>query len=358
MIKLGIVTITELDNFGNRLQNYALQTVLQNMGCEVETIPNYIAYKYRKNVIYKIMQIIINIIKPGSNRLAKLYKQHRFEKFDKKYFKFSKYYSTIDYIAPELAKEYDFCIAGSDQIWNPNFLFNFDFNFLSFIEKDKRIAYSASFGVDDLPNKFEDSFKNWINGIPSISVREFEGKYIIKNLTGRDVQVLVDPSLLLTRQDWTDIEQKPKWICNQKYMLLYLLGNDDLLDEKLKQLYEKYPKYKDYQIIDINNFKKLREFSITPDEFIWLIDHSEIMITDSFHGTVFSILMKTPFLYMDRIDNNIPMSSRIKSLFRLLGINNNDIIYTEHINKYSHIETNIENERIKAYKFLRSALRI
>lgn len=360
-MKIGIVTITELDNFGNRLQNYALQSYLQSYDIQVETIPNYIIYKNRKNYLYKAKKIVKGVlkalIKRNINLISELYKQRRFEKFDRHYFTFSKEYSTIDYISPKLNAMYDYFIAGSDQIWNPYFTFNFDFNFLQFADINKRIAYAASFGVSELPEKDKECFKKYLDGMKCISVREFAGQKIVKELTGKDIPVVLDPTLLLTKEQWLKIEKKPKWIKQQKYILTYYLGDVAPRDTLFNRIKIDYPEFKNMQIIDIHDTNKIRAFSITPDEFIWLIHNASLMITDSFHGTVFSVIMNTPFITQNRVDNYVQMNSRIESLYQLLKIDSNELVHM-YGNDIENINNNIENNRIIAHNYLLNALGI
>ena len=355
MKKIGIVTITELDNLGNRLQNYALQEVLKRKNFEVETIRNLIIYGNRKKCLYKISELFKGIVKGNFKyRLGMVTKQHRFEKFDRKYFKFSKWKSTIDTIDKELCDEYDYVIAGSDQIWNPYYSFNMDFNFLSFVEKEKRIAYAASFGVDSIPKEKEEQYKKGLNGINYISVREYQGAKIVNKLTSKACEVMPDPTLLLDKSEWIKIEKKPKWLNNERYILKYFLGSDREYTDSIKKLRDDYKKLK---VIDIHNIYDKKRFSITPDEFIYLIHKCELMITDSFHGTVFSIVMQRPFLHVIRKENNnVKTNSRIDSLFKMCKIENKELVCREHLdNKRVEILKELQKE---ANVFLDKALGI
>lgn len=356
-MKIGIVTITELDNFGNRLQNYALQTYLMNMGFEVETFHNYITYKYRKKISYKIKCILKGILKRNVEYWANVLKQNKFEIFDKKYINFSKYYSTKEYISPEIEKEYDYLVAGSDQIWNPDFTFNFDFNFMCNVNREKRVAYAASIGISEVPEKFREKFIMYINGIDNISVREYNGADIIEDLTGKKVQTVLDPTLLLEYQDWIQIEKKPKWIKDDKYILEYFLGSEKELKNIYNNLYQERPDFEGVKRININSKKLLKQFAISPQEFIWLIRNSKLVITDSFHGTVFSILLKTPFIHSFRRDDNFLMNSRIESLFKMLDIEYQKNIYDAHT-KANRIESVLKVKRAEAEEFLKGALKV
>lgn len=321
MKKIGIVTITELDNFGNRLQNFALQKVMENKGFCVETIPNYIRYKYRKSMRHKINQIWKTFRYKDKVYLSELLKQLRFEHFDKEYIHFSKEYSTISYIPANLSEKYDYFLAGSDQIWNPYFAFNFDFNFLSFAPKEKRIVYAASIGVDTISDEKKAFLKGYLNEIEHISLRETAGAVLAKQITGKSFPVVLDPTMLLSANDWEKIEKKPIWAKENDFALVYSLGekNSEQLKIELSKLDTEFDSQLD--IINLSNKNTIHSYSIRPDEFLWLVHHTKIMITDSFHGMVFSLLFGTPFIPITRDGEYISMNSRIVSLFQMFGIN-------------------------------------
>lgn len=354
-MKVGIVTITELDNFGNRLQNYALQETLKSLGVEVETIPNYITYRYRRETKRILKEIYEGLRYRNRIKLSDILKQIRFSKFDKKYFDFSKYFSEINYISEELDCNFDYFVAGSDQIWNPYFSFNYDFNFLKFCSPSKRIVYSASFGVDEIPDDRKNLFMDYINNIKNVSVREYAGKEIIKKLCHREVPVFVDPSMLLSKTQWLKLAKKPFWMSkNENYILKYYLGKKD----ENKIMSELGVKYKNYRVIDIHNKLDIEKYSITPAEFIWLIDNAKIVMTDSFHGTVFSIILKTPFINQKRIDSSVSMNSRIESLYKITNYKISDLVNDYHISNSEEIDRTIELCRNKSINYLKSALKI
>lgn len=356
-MKVAIVTITELDNFGNRLQNYALQETLKLYGCEVETIPNYVVYKYRKSLKWKTKLFLKWVLEKNTKNGSELVKNIRFSAFDKKYIKFSRDYSTLNYITPNLDTHYDLFITGSDQVWNPTFIFNFDFNFLRFAAPEKRIAYAASFAVDDLPDNKKELFRNYINGMRAISVREFAGAKIVETITDKHAEVVLDPTLLLTKEDWEKIEKKPRWVGDQKYILLYYLGRTEGRSQLLNNIYISHPEYKKLEIIDIHDYNQIRKYTIRPDEFIWLIHNAELVITDSFHGTVFSLLMETPFVSNQRDDNYASMNSRVESLFVMMGIekDSSDIIFSRNING---IQDKLNQWRKKSLDYLQTSISI
>lgn len=217
-MKIGIVTIIDYKNYGNRLQNFAMQELLKSLGAEVETIVNnsidpnkdnavFLKYVTRmkvlgvRGIIYRIIEKIKG--DPKEKLLSeKKQKFKEFSKFSKAYFKETDYNVDPFNMSDVLIDQYDFFVAGSDQIWNPIFRHGSSFDFLAFAPRDKRIAYAPSFGISYIPYKYKDAYTEWLNGFSYLSVREDAGAQIIESLTSKKVPVLVDPTLLLTKEEW------------------------------------------------------------------------------------------------------------------------------------------------------------
>lgn len=359
-MKIGIITITELENFGNRLQNFALQEIIAQYGAAVETVPNLINYGYRRKRSYIWKQFALGLLNHSLGKTSALMmKKIAFDKFDRRYFTFCPLAATLTDIPTMLDEKYDYFIAGSDQIWNPYFTFNFDFNFLTFAKYDKRIAYAASFGVEKIPDKMRSAFRTYLNGLKCISVREYAGQNIVKELTGNQCKVLLDPTLLRTSEQWIQMERKPRWIKgNERFVLLYCLGDDTLKSKSLKRILLSQ-QYSDCKMVDINDMNDWRKYAIAPDHFIWLIHHAQLVITDSFHATVFSILFEKSFLYAQRKDENISMASRVSSLKWLLDFPfpDNEIIHPTQ-QDIARVQMALKKRKKEAIQYLKDALEI
>ena len=218
-----IMEIMEIDYKIMRYKNF-----WKNSGIKSETIQNSInnyGVKYHINKARTMLVKILNL------------KKHRrlinFLKFNKN-IKFARFGIDKSHIIKNINKKYDYFITGSDQVWNPNFNRMSDIDFLVFATPEKRVAFSASFGISEIPEDMKDYYKERLLGIKYLSVREDTGKDIIENLTGReDVQVLVDPTMLLTSEEWDKVAKKPEQLKdNKKYILNYFLGE---LSDKRKQ---------------------------------------------------------------------------------------------------------------------------
>lgn len=343
MKKIGIVTINGNYNFGNRLQNYALQETLKKKGFNVETVW-YLSKKENIKLIIKSVLSKFNMYKRYSN----------FSKFSKKYInvKYVKNYN--------ISKEYDYFVTGSDQVWNYTFP-HFDENmFLSFSKKEQNISYAASFGVSSIDENKKQDIITGINNINYISVREDAGKEIIESLTNiTDACVLVDPTMLLSKEDWDKISVKPDILKDEKYILNYFLGD---LSKNRKNEIERIAKINNCKIINI-----LKEddpfYSYGPSEFLYLEKHAFLICTDSFHSCVFALIYNRPFLIFDREQNEIVnMNSRLDTLIKKFKLKNRRFegeITKENLeHDYTEAHEILEKEKIKSDLFLTKALNI
>lgn len=309
-MKAAIMTIYDISNYGNRLQNYAVQFVLNKMQLETVT---YAHDSERITYVQKIKYLIQTASCyhiPGNISYWKYYmpKCMIFEKFNDRYIKHT-YFKTID----EIDKNIDYFIIGSDQVWNPLWydraLCKKDIFLLSFVEKTKKVCFSPSFGLERLPQKWEPWFKKNLEDFEYLSVRENAGAKIIKELTGREAEVLIDPTLMLSKDEWMKIAQPPvKVIKNEEYVFTYFLGG---VSEKGKEDIAFLMQNYNYRIIDVLDMSK-PEYMSDPSEFIFLIANAKMILTDSFHGCVFSFIFDKPFWVYDRV-NGMEMNSRIET---------------------------------------------
>lgn len=329
MLKIAIITINDNNNYGNRLQNYALQQYLFNkIKIErVDTIWYDPKYKYMSQVDIISWKTWIKYFINWKNQRTYLKKEYLKDNIRMyNISKFTKKISTrLDFkIKDNLSREYDYFITGSDQVWNPNFWskrYNHaSIRFLKFVPKEKRIAYAASIAIPEIPKDKEQFFKDSLNEMKVISMREKAGAELVKNLTGREVPVVVDPTILLSKEEWQKIEMVPEWYNGEKYILTYFLGNSSPVIENIA----KKNNWKIYNLMDKDNFDL---YTSRVEEFVYLINHAQLVVTDSFHASVFSILMNTSFLVVNRQQKGVAdMTSRIDTLMELFGYQNRYIV--------------------------------
>lgn len=352
--KIGIITITCGENMGNRLQNYAVQSIIKKIDnqCICETLVNHkttiqdkIKFCIKKYILYFKYKNAIN-------------RKKNFGKFNKN-IKFSKFTIANDKINYKKIEGYDYFIAGSDQIWNLNYKDNSVVNFLGFCEKNKKIAFAPSFGSENIPENTPQQISVWLNNIPNLSVREDAGKDIIFKLTGRnDVEVLVDPTMLLTSEEWNKLAKKPKILKSDRYILTYFLG--ELTEEKRKDIGRIAAKYC-CEVINLMD-RNSEYYQCGPSEFLYLESHAFLVCTDSFHSSVFALLYNRPFVIYDRNQKGlVSMNSRIETLinkFKLKNRKYNGIAITEeNLNyDYEYAYKILEDERKKSYAFLEKSI--
>lgn len=350
-MKVGIVTIYDNNNYGNKLQCFALQQKLTEFGADVTVI-----HDEDKRLSIKVKKNIKKLLKRRSTIKGVKLRKRKFEDFNKK-IKYSKY--TVDFSHPRIKEEFEYFIVGSDQVWNPCFNRLSNLDILKFTKPNKRISYAASFGINDIPAEYQNRISNEIAKFKAISVREDKGKEIIEKCTARkDIQVLIDPTMMLTSNDWDKVIMKPEQAINKKYILKYFLGN--ISKEKNDEI-NRIAKENDCEIIDISD-KNSPFYQTGPSEFLYLEKNAFLICTDSFHSCVFAILYNVPFIVFNREHNGTSMNSRITTLllkFQLenryyKGKINNQILQADYTIAYKILE----KERKKSLDFLKKALDI
>ena len=200
-------------------------------------------------------------------------------------------------------------------------------------------------------------FQKYLNHIRCLSCREIQGVEIIKNLTGREARLVLDPTLLLSKTEWEKIAKKTKYVPDGEYLLTYFLGSvTEEYDKRIKKIANKN-RLKIYNIMDLSDMDK---FSTNPSEFIYLIKNAKLICTDSFHGTIFSIIFNKPYIIFERNSSMENMNSRFESLNQILELPNrnyNKIKENEIFNiDYNKINKNIEKEKIKSIEYLKKSL--
>lgn len=380
MKKIGIITIIDYDNYGNRLQNYATQEVLKSIGCETVTIVNSpymksrvfeLLFKVKKANPKQTIKYFILFLKIIRYRLFKSSKEKRYIKMNEERIKSFKQFThdniiETDYVITQgniplnLGDKYDYFIVGSDQVWNPNFRGGSTIDFLTFAPINKRIAYSASFGISVLPEEYVESYKLLLSQMEYISVREKAGADIVRRLTERDVEVLVDPTLMIEKEKWLTIAKRSKHKPTNPYLLTYFLGDRSVeINEFINRIKQEYK----LEVIHMADISDTLRYATDPGEFLDYINTSKIFFTDSFHGAVFSILFEKPFIITDRVSKTPSMNSRIDTLltkFQLEdrkweNIKGKDNVFDV---DFSHISQILEVERKKSLDYLRRALNI
>lgn len=356
-MKVAVITINYGYNYGNRLQCYAINHLLMERGIKVENLKK----EQDISIVVKLKLFIKSKLRISMNGYEK--RIINFNQFNDKYLTIKNIYRHIQQGTIALLNDkYDCFICGSDQIWNPYFGFNSDIEYLSFVKDKKKIALSASFGVDDVGKENEEHIAKMLKEIDYISVREEKAKEIVERITNKQVTLVCDPTFVLSKSDWIGIERRPKFVGNDKFLLCYLLEEyDSELMDKIDRLAKKnnlriYYMEDEYKKLGKANIK---EYSLGPAEFIWMIRNSELVVTDSFHAVAFSIIFGRKFKVIRR-NNLMNMSSRMNTIVKKFKIekayfNGNDI-EEETVMDFDYIEKRIKLEKQLFLEFLKNSL--
>lgn len=388
MKRVGIVTILGGDNYGNKLQHYAIRQVLHRLGYECDAVldttvrgfatsayphttadklrPSYIGEAIRSRLQYKYYRkdsdesIIHNIRRARINgaHYGELKRQRKavFDAFTERYLPFGEL-SVSATVRPDEQKlsEYSAFVCGSDQVWNPVYPNTSPIRFLQFAPEHKRIALSPSFGVASIPEPRKQAYAAFLRSIPHLSVREQQGAEIIKDLTGRSVPVLVDPTLMLTASDWMELEKKPVGFADEPFLLTYFLGGKD---RTYKRQIASIAASRGLRIINLLDITEDESFLFGPQEFIYLMHHADFVCTDSFHGTVFSILFERDFWVFSRAESGFNKDNRTVTLLNKLDLCDHLFCEGKELKKadYSHTSDLLEKERRAFNNYLSEAL--
>ena len=367
MKRVAIITLYGNSNYGNKLQNYAIQECLKSKGFEVKTIINTPIYNNRFPNIIRLIKHKINtiryLIKNGDKEMD-FFKHNDTNERKHNFLEFNKYINTTEHIFSfKRIKEFsnfDIFVVGSDQIWNPNYGGLSDLDLLTFTNS-KKISISASFGIPTIESKYYNRIKRYLDKFDFISVREKQGKKIINNiLPKKDISILIDPTLMLAREQWDKVSKRPKGYLEEDYILCYFLGGiNKTLEEKINSFARKF----NYKVINILDKRNVLSNS-GPSEFLYLEKHAKCILTDSFHSSIFAILYNIPFVVFDREREGMNnMGSRIDTLLATFKLENrrfNGREITEDILKHDYTQAYkiLEKERKKSELFLKKALDI
>jgi hypothetical protein len=388
MKKVGIVTshTSFSSNYGAVLQCYALVEQLKLWGYE----PNVINYSYTNNNVEmtidnsidrslnaKIKYIFsadVSILQKFQYRINRNNRNNMEKKFINFYEEFLPMHSKDKVTFDELCQHplnYDYYITGSDQVWNPVIHGNQNDPccFLRFAEREsKKIAYAPSFGIKDYPKNLEDNLKKYVVDFDSLSVREKEGKEIIKRVCNIDVPVVLDPTLMADPIIYNVISKKPENL-PKKYILCYRFGNMEYSTKIIKEISKALRLPVVELPLSIESYGKGSKlcYNIGPAEFIGAIQNAEVILTDSFHCTVFSILNKKPFYTFLRQKENEKnnMNGRMIELLNKLNISERliseeekcrDLISKLYDIDYTSVYNILDRERNKSQEYLRKSL--
>lgn len=336
-LKIGIITELSLRtvNYGNHLQayslNYYLNTNYSNVYAETIRLKRNTGRKYT-SVIKLVERAKLKIEKKIYFKLHKrMFVDKRFEKF-KNFANHNIKITDTEMTLKDIEEaKYDIIIVGSDVVWyqTPGYVERCKFIDIKKNSELKKIAFSASFGKNNIPKCNTRLIKKYLNDFDNISVRESSAITLLNNIGIKNAINTCDPTLLLGVDEWRKISRKPAltdaWnnVNTTDYVFAYILGNSDEQIIKLKSMCrDNNIKLLYIPFIDgcYNNSKENDKelLNCSPEEWIWLIDHAKYIITDSFHGLVFSIMFNKKFLSIRRV-NSEDINIRITDFLKYIG---------------------------------------
>lgn len=341
MKSVGIITKHRIFNYGSFMQAYATQRAIEKLGYKATIIdyqyPNsfHATYPSLKDKVRHWANNALKNMLPG--RLGTSLTRKYQTAFDI-YYQLSDYYPTRNSIMAN-PPDFDIYVAGSDQLWRPEFTNGDGVFFADFAPKGKkRISYASSFGCLKIDDQFKNEYTRMLGGFDELSVREESGLKIIKELTGRDASLVLDPSLLLQAEEWRNMKQ-PSGV-EGHYVFCYGMIGIDYVNRVAKELIGN----EEFAIVRTNGnffdyFKKGIHYILDcgPLEWLDLIDNAEFVLAGSFHGTAFSIQFHKPFMSILSGEEN--QDSRQNNLLNLLDLQSNKL-YIGNEN-YSSIAANM-----------------
>lgn len=378
---IGIVTPYKVNNYGTKLQAYAMQKLFDKY--DDSEIVNFLTKSDSRfsAVTGKLFSLNIwhhkiteKLMQQGMKRNQELYKDLQIRNkainsFDTSFLKFSEY-TVGSKNLKELVKKYDCVVCGSDQLWAPRNVIA-DYFTLTWVPKECRImSFSASFGITNVPIHLKAKYCKFLRRFDMIAVRENNGVSIVKDLIGEDAVVTADPTLMLDRAEWEEVSNSSNVDIRGSYIFCYFLGSNP----EHRKYAEEVSKITGYKIVILPHFinfcdedEKIGDYKlydVTPSDFLHLIQNANIVLTDSFHASVFSFIFERKLGVFERFnaESTGSTNSRIYSLLKNLDTQNclikgtdvNGFLSTEM--NYTSIGNNLVGLRDKSKQYIVSAL--
>lgn len=365
MNKILIITINDDENYGNRLQNYALKCLLDKYAKAVTAnlIVNSVSHAddvfnlYKKNFKFFIKRLILFI----KNNSLSLYNRRYINciNFTKKLVpNDSIVFSSNTKLAWRKIRHVDHVIIGSDQVWNYHWLSQDDLALrlgVSVPDSIPVISYAASFGISQISDNAKPLFQKYLPRLKAISVREDRGKELVKEITGLNATVVLDPTLMLDAERWRDITRG--FVSDEdRYVLTYFLGKPS---EAQEQTIQECAKVNGCRIRRILDLRDEETYVAGPQDFVELFSKATYVFTDSYHACCFSILFHKQFTVFNRagMEGGNNMNSRMETLFRLFNLD--AVVMDDGVAPeidYGQVDRLLERHRIESQSWLDTAM--
>lgn len=358
---IGLLTWHYYSNFGSALQAFALQHTIETLGYKSSFV-NYHNPKFGKvNWIKDTVRLILGntigripLSVADRFRYATICFSHKHHHLGKA--------TTDEKLLPLLTKDFDILVCGSDQIWAPN-VFN-PVYFAAFAEKHiRKVSYAASIGLNAIPEDLILKYKELLQSFHTIGIREEEGKNLLKQTCGIDSTVVLDPTLLVDASVYCKMQRKVHGI-HKPFLFCYFLNKE----HQYKENVERYAREHNLQIVGVSDkatdgkwMKRLT--GLGADHFLWLINNAEAIMTDSYHGSIFSLLFHKNLWIFQRFVESDPIcqNSRIRQLRNNFNLGQRIITATSLIDEtkaidYNYFESRLKELRASSLDFLKKTL--
>jgi len=377
-MKAGILTFHHAHHYGAQLQAYALMKAVAGQGVDCEII-NYVRKDtidgnrlFKKGLSARALLSNANTLL-NYGKLKRRYR--RFESFVHEDMKLSeKFYATYARLSED-APKYDVYVCGSDQIWNPLIYKENTFDpafFAGFAQTGRKVAYAPSFGISSIPEDKRELLKGYLEKFDCLSVREMQGEKIIRDITGRDSRTVLDPTLLLTGEQWGGLAAAP--VINEPYLLCYFITDARKYSGFVQTLAQKYG----LPVVSLCGSRRVvpqtryRVLDAGPREFLGLFRNARAVCTDSFHGTVFSINFKKEFFCFESSQKaEKAVNSRLSNILdklelseRIFPVKTEPQEFAARISEaaglidYQRVDSILQKEREQSVNYLRDALQV
>lgn len=311
--KVAIVTINDDSNYGNRLQNFALQEVVRSLGWEAETLrngsprwertllPSRIAHELRHDFAGLAGRVRSRV---GGGRIAGPEGSARF--LEHRRTAIREFARTRIEQSPERfteqpgeywASRYAAAISGSDQVWNAAYRRAQGIDFLDFIGESHRVAYAPSFGPNGVPRFLHSRYREWLDRIPHLSVRDSSGREIIADLTGREVPIVADPTLLAGRTLWDPMIAGRQLPWDAPYAVQFSIGRPGPEEEEWVR---RHVAESGLKLVDLHALDREEFADLDPIGFVAAVANADLVITDSFHAGAFALSYRRPLVIRAR----------------------------------------------------------
>lgn len=350
MKELNVLTFCTWTSIGSILQAFGLKKALEGNGCESRLLIASDENLFHVGRVTSIKSLV-------SCTFQLMIQRDRQRAYKKRCDFIARYLDVATYARYEdlsgmMLNDSDSCyLVGSDQVWQPDRCYRHFF--LEFVHDRKCVSYAASMGKTEIPPENVERFRAMLARLDHISVREDQCKEVLQPLTEKEIGVHIDPTFLLDTKTWRQYEKK--YPIRGPYILLYMIYWDPACKTQIRELKKRtgLPVYAVCAGLS-RVYADKQLFDVGIEEFLWLVDHAEYVITSSFHGVALSTIFNKKFAAV--INPSLP--SRICNLMDMLNIPEVPICELDGTDRfdYSVIRRRISNEREKGLKYLKEMI--